>query len=348
MVITVSLDGYTGEIQVDGLTFTAPFTGATYNVKYEVTYDNKTYEFTYTVTVDSTYTATGSEVLSFVEPAQLTNTQACDSNISWLASYEGATGVAKMTATGGWGHFGFKPAQDMSAYANCDYLVVRMYIADGFTGTLWLGGASNCQTSIQTGQWVDYYFPGEKFTTNWVNSATNYYVYSMALVASTACEIYIDEIYTVNVTPVTGNQVLTLFEQAQINLYTVANDSTITWEESYEGATGVAKVTASGSWGFFGFRPAQAMSVYVNCNYVVIRMYIADGFTGTLWFGGANNCLTTVQTGAWVDYYFPAEIFKSNWTNSAADYNIYNMALSFSQAGTFYIDEIFVADTLPA
>lgn len=350
VVITVTLDGYTGDIQVDGLTFTAPFTGATYNVKYEVTYDNKTYEFTYTVTVDSTYTATGSEVLNFAEPAQLTNTQAYDSNISWLASYEGATGVAKMTATGGWGHFGFKPAQDMSAYANCDYLVVRMYIADGFTGTLWLGGASNCQTAIQTGKWVDYYFPGEKFTTNWANSATNYYVYNMALVASTACEIYIDEIYTISITPATGNQVLNFAESAQIGIYTaMENGASIEWVADYESATGVAKVSAQSGWGYFGFKPMQDMSVYENCNYLVVRMYIEDGFSGTFWINNVNTyCQTAVQTGAWVDYYFTGSAFTSNWADCATNYNVWSMSIAFSQAGTFYIDEIFVANELPA
>ena len=110
----------------------------------------------------------------------------------------------------------------------------------------------------------------------------------MALVASSACTIYVDEIYTTNVLPVTDNKILTFIEQPQIDLYTVSKDSTISYLESFEGATGVAKMTATKNWGHFGFKPAQEMSVYADSIYVVMRMYIVK--SGSLWLGGGNNC----------------------------------------------------------
>ncbi len=347
VVITVTLDGYAEAIPVNGLNFTAPFTGATYKVQYEATYDNKTFNFNYTVNVPSAHTATGTEVLSFVEPMQIANTVKEGSSISWLASYEGKTGVAKMTATGSWGHFGFKPAQNMSAYADNYYIVFRMYIKDGFTGRLWLGGGNNCLTAIETGKWVDYYFPAEVFKTKWANFATNYYVYNMALVASTACEFYVDEIFVEGAMP-TGTQVLTLSEKAQLG-FTTAHDSTITWEESYQGATGVAKMSATGTWGHFGFRPLQAMTTYADSEYIVFRMYIASGYTGKLWLGGGNNCLTTIKTNQWLDYYFPADVFNTKWANCTTAYDVYSMALVSSTACTIYIDDIYTTKiTVPA
>ena len=57
---------------------------------------------------------------------------------------------------------------------------------------------------------------------------------------------------------------------------------------------------------------------------------------------------TTVKAGEWVDYYFPADIFKTNWANNATNYDIWSMALSFSKPVTAYIDEIFVATEMPS
>ncbi|MBR2023854.1 MAG: hypothetical protein IJ996_05015, partial [Clostridia bacterium] len=112
-----------------------------------------------------------------------------------------------------------------------------------------------------------------------------------------------------------------------------------------------AKVTTSGSWGFFGIKPMQDMSAYADSQYVVFRMYFVDGFSGSLWFGDVKNCLnaTDIVAGQWVDCYFPAEIFKTNWANWETTYTVNKMCLAFSaNVGTVYIDEVFVADTMPA
>ncbi len=264
--------------------------------------------------------------------------------ISYLDSYEGATGVAKMTATSSWGHFGFQPVNAMDTYADSYYIVFRMYIADGFNGVFWFGGGNNCLTAIETGKWVDYYFPAQVFKKNWANCASNYYVGDMALVANSACELYVDEIYTVNTSAMAENEVNSFSDATQIKSLQ-ANGATLTYQDSYEGATGVVKATATGTWKGIGIKPLQDMSVYADSAYIVFRMYIVS--SGVLWFGGGNNCLTTIKTGEWVDYYFPAQVFKKNWANWTTNYNVDSMALVNSTAFEVYIDNIYTTGTAP-
>ena len=348
VTVTVTTAGYDQAIAVADGKFTAPVTGATYTVKFSVTYNGKTYAFSYETEVQSAYVATGSEVISFAEASQLAYTDTYDSTLTWLQSYEGKTGVVKMDAKN-WGYFGFKPLQDMSAYQGCSYLVIRMYIATpDYSGKLWFGDKDNCMTAVKSGEWVDYYFPGSVFTTNWANCATDYNIWYMAMSVSKAAEVYIDEVFVETVEAET--EVLTFAEETQVTNNTQgAESAVVTWQESYQGKTGVAKVTAPNAWGYFGFKPTHAMAAYDGANYLVIRMYIeTENYGGTLWLGGANNCLTTVKAGEWVDYYFPGETFTTKWANSATAYDIWSMAMSFSQPVTAYIDEIFVASELPS
>ena len=345
--IVITADGYSQAILVANGKFTAPITGVTYTATYNVTYNGSTYQFAYDVEVQSAYVATGAEVISFAEASHLDYTETYDSTLTWLQSYEGKTGVVKMDAKN-WGYFGFKPLQDMSAYAGCSYLVIRMYIATpDYAGTLWLAGEKNCLTEVKSGEWVDYRFPGSVFTTKWANSASSYDIWSMAMSISTAAEIYIDEVYVETVAAETD--VLTFETESQVTDNTVsAENAVITWQEEYQGKTGIAKVSAANSWGYFGFKPTSAMAAYDGAKYLVIRMYIEDGFTGTLWLGGQNNCQTAVKTGEWVDYYFTGETFTTNWANCATSYDVWSMALSFGSPVVAYIDGIFVADELPA
>lgn len=346
VVLNVTLAGYNQTIQVTDSKFVAPITGATYQIEYLVTYDGATYTFTDEVKIASAYTVAKNEVISFAEPIQIEKTQTYDSTIKWVAEYQGKTGVAKFTAKN-WGYFGFQTMQEMSAYANTSALVIRMYIdADGYAGTLWLGGENNCQTPVQVGKWVDYYFPGDIFTKNWAKNATTYDIWTMALSVEQAATIYIDEIFVETITPAKDGEVLTFAEKAQLR-YTVEENSSIEWMESYEGETGVAKMTATTAWGYFGFKPMQDISAYADGQYIVVRMYIADGYAGSLWFGGQKIYEEgTVETGKWADYYFPADIFKTNWAESATKYDVWTMALSFGSACEVYIDSIFVVNQL--
>jgi len=310
--------------------------------------------------IDEIYTVANvpvasNEVNSFSDATQIKSAVKNEnSTITWEESFEGATGVAKVVTSGNWGFLSVKPLQDMSAYADSQYVVFRMYFVDGFSSELWFGNVNNCLniSAITKGEWVNCYFPADVFKTNWAKWTINYDAQNMSLAfRANVGTVYVDEIYTTNVTPVTGNEILTFSEEAQI-CYTVASNSTIVWKESFEGATGVAKVTASyanSNWGYFGFKPMQDMSVYANYEYVVMRMYIENFTSGkNLWFGDGFNCKTAIQTGAWVDYYFPCSSFTKCWENWESSYSISSMSLSANSAYTIYIDEIFVANELPA
>ena len=172
----------------------------------------------------------------------------------------------------------------------------------------------------------------------------------MALVNSTAFEIYIDEIYATGTAP-TGNKVITFDDVTQICSTAKNATSTITWKDSFDGATGVAQIETSGTWGYFGIKPMQDMSVYANCQYIVFRMYFVNSADVVLWFGGANNCQNPedIVVGQWVDCYFPGDKFTTNWANWTTNYTIDSMVLSFSKnVGTVYVDEVFVTNEMPA
>ena len=141
---------------------------------------------------------------------------------------------------------------------------------------------------------------------------------------------------------------MTFSEKEQMKYTVASNGSTITYEESFEGATGVAKVVG-GSWGYFGFKPFQDMSAYEGYEYVVMRMYIAEFTSGkNLWFGDGFNCKTPIQTGAWVDYYFPCSSFTKCWATWEKEYKVGSMSLSANGAYQIYVDEIFVTNEMPA
>ena len=56
--------------------------------------------------------------------------------------------------------------------------------------------------------------------------------------------------------------------------------------------------------------------------------------------------MTEIQTGEWVDYYFPCEHFLDKWANVETAFDIWYNALSF-KSGEIYIDGIFVTNAEP-
>ncbi len=116
------------------------------------------------------------EVLDILTASDITTYSATkNSTITYLPSYEGAKGVAKLQANANWAYFGIKPIQDMSKYENASYLVIRMWVETCQEGKLWLSGYSDkCYTPVQTGKWVDYYFDGAWFLERWANCVNNF------------------------------------------------------------------------------------------------------------------------------------------------------------------------------
>ena len=122
-------------------------------------------------------------------------------SVNYLKTYEGANGVAKITSSGRWVRFNIQPVQEVSAYANYKYLVVRMYIEAKTTPKLTLepqSGAIESITPVKTGEWVDYYFDGATFYNQLGIGWSNYY---SSICANQEGTYYIDQVYMTNSEP---------------------------------------------------------------------------------------------------------------------------------------------------
>ena len=123
--------------------------------------------------------------------------------VEYLANYEGASGVAKITSVSDdrWVRFNVEPMQKTEAYAGYKYLVVRMYIVADVTPNLWLepsGNAVYTTTTVETGKWVNYYLDGEVFYNQLVEGWGSYY---SSICLNQKGTFYIDQIYMTNLEP---------------------------------------------------------------------------------------------------------------------------------------------------
>ena len=282
-----------------------------------------------------------SDVATYTVPLSDNNQSTC--TVDFIPEYKDATGVVKFNSPASWSYFRFKPVQDVSNFANARYLVIRMYIEDGYTGTLWFANTSGkCYTPVQTGKWVNYYFDGEFFLQQWANSIDGF-ERKHHLCANKAGVFYIDEIYVEST--IDENEVLDIKTQVDVdNFIKTSGSITTEYLTDYKEENGVVKFTATATWPYFGFKPVQDMSNFTGAKYLVIRMYIENGFTGSLWFAMTNGkCSTTIETGKWVDYYFDGAFFLEKWANSRSDsFSATAHGLNPSNKGTFYISNIFV------
>lgn len=142
------------------------------------------------------------------------------------------------------------------------------------------------------------------------------------------------------------NEVLD-FAGANDMVYNTTNEGDVTgveYVENYQGANGVLKVTAK-NWGRVGFDPVQAMDAYAGYKYLVIRMWADTTATDAFVYIDETNVgtsMTTLKTGRWINYYFDAETFRTQW----ADLGNYFSSMAFNRAGTYYIDKIYVTNDM--
>ena len=136
--------------------------------------------------------------------------------LEWLASYQGETGVVKFTngATDwdtAWCLNGIKPLFGKTHYAQCDYLVLRLYSSEKAWMNFAVEGDSaadkeyiNFQTNGEG--WADYYVPIDGFLGKWDMFGTS------ILWSTHARELYLSEIRAVKkaeiTSQITGNQAL--------------------------------------------------------------------------------------------------------------------------------------------
>ncbi|MBR7141347.1 MAG: hypothetical protein IKD03_04315, partial [Clostridia bacterium] len=162
-----------------GAKFIAAYAG-TYVVTYTVNYNDKGYDYTDEVVVVND-APKANEVLSFSSADELVKVDMGVNNITfteeWLAEFEGETGVVKFNFSGGdWPYMGFGTNQDMSAYADYDYLTVTFYAPSAGNSIKYLKLGANTEkdtwpigyeSTIEKDKWHTYVFDITVFKNHW-------------------------------------------------------------------------------------------------------------------------------------------------------------------------------------
>ena len=354
------------------------------------------------------------------------------SNNVWASivdSFEGESGVLKVTYTQNWPSISFYPEQSMSAYADYDYLVVRAYFVSGANQTKYmvLGNDGNkfypvgYDATLEYDKWVDYKFQIKPFLAHWKDGSLNtniarlwmesaqngvggaFYIadiwvekceHSLSLVeeraatclatgtkahysCSTCGQLFSDaegatKIDTPEVIPAGGHSyddnktcsvcghvstdklsVVTIDDSSDTSkIFATANKVSVSYVESYEGETGVVKVSYTHDWPSISFKPELTMSEYAEYNYIIVRAYFCNDSNPTKYMALGNatpvsrpeGYNSSVAYGQWVDYKFDITPFLTHWTDGTLNTNIARlwMEATNTQSGTFYIAGIWV------
>lgn len=253
------------------------------------------------------------------------------SEIGFLSEFQGASGVAKITSAN-WGRWSFTPIQPMENYDEYAYLVARIWVETEATdGFLYIKETSSKSLStMQTGRWIDYYFSGETFKSQWTDIASYY----SSMATNRAGTYYIDKIYMTN-----EFKLIDFAHSADLaSAKNKVDLNSLEYVDEYQGAKGVLKVDAK-HWGCLGFTPIMLLDNYSVYKYIVIRMNAS--VSCNLQIAQNNGTpLNLPVANEWTDVYFNASAFVNQWKDSGNYYS----ALIFKSAGIFYIDKIYAAN----
>lgn len=267
-------------------------------------------------------------------------------SIEFVDSFQGATGVMKVTMSARWGKFMIKPIQDLGVYENYEYVVIRMWVdsdetknADFYT---YLARRSADQIEVKSynpvelGCWIDYYYKAQNFVEQWKEGWNSYYS-AVSLSRKSTC--YIDKVYVTNIYKPDGVEVNN-FDTAPNNLITIGG-STTEYLPEYQGASGVLKVYAP-NWSITYFPPVRSIHDYVGYTHVVFRVW-ADTTTCGINLNNDGldypvNIKKASVANQWYDYYFTFEDFKQAWSRGDS----YKGFLMFNSGGTIYIDSVYM------
>ena len=252
----------------------------------------------------------------------------------------------------------------MSAYADYDYLVVRAYVPNEGSNvvtkfSLNLGAGAHQLTVSEYNQWVDYKFKIDTFVTDWENRdglyclAPNWegegclYIADIHVEKDANKPVYDDVTETVD-----ADEVLDFDEAHDLEQMAVSRRydqvTGFEWLESYEGETGVVKISYHDDGPAFTFNAAQAMSAYENYDYLVVKMYVPStnkhlNFSinqQDLFFKVADG---TLVQDAWAEYKFPMYLFKNNWNADGTPNKGFITFWGELVYGEIYISDIYVA-----
>ena len=350
----------------------------------------------YTVTVGVEANVQDNEVISFDRESDKNNFLTPSLNVTytstWLEEYQGETGVMQYSYKGSnkYPNFTFTPLQSLDKYADYSYIAFRMYVSSTGAGkpisvTMYSDVANNLTgtvTSIVYDKWVDYVFDATRFKTEWNSASVQPYQVWFRTNASSASDVgtvYISNIYMTNEIPqpenpnpptqpenpdlpeVSSASEVISFDSAEdisrLYMGVNVNGPQITWLESYEGETGVAKMSwTAKQWPYLYFLPKQAMSAYAEYDKIVFRMYFPDAGNKIMFvkmFNDSNSVspegyFEFVEYNKWIDFTFDATRFKAEWTagNDFTSYPDLNRfwfkSSSSSGAGEFYIANIYM------
>lgn len=292
------------------------------------------------VSKDFTLQVRGENVVQdFKYASDMALTQTSGFTATWLETYEGANGVAKITSNNAYGYFSIKALCDLDTYSDCSHIVVRYFIpsTSTVTGSFFFGESGQSAFAPVVGKWATTVISYELFNAGWSKGT----IYSTAIAGTLNGEMYIDSVIGISSTKATGSEYAPIRTVADVDFIDTYY-SNKAYVDDYQGATGVVAITLTGgNWGGFVIKPQQEASVYAGADYVVVRMYAEQAVT-SIWFnnGGSDTqaplLAKSITAGSWVEYLIKAD--DIDFTK--------NVRLSFNSTGKVYIDEAYVTETV--
>ena len=273
---------------------------------------------------------------------------------TWLESYEGAAGVLKVTQNdfgfvGADGTISWQPAFDAAAYKGATGLKFRMKLEGANWYQLTAFATGNAANAIiyrdqqSTDGWVDFVWN--------IDVKENYDIlkgmYFIFWFSESTGVAYIDSITAVFPEPSTEPEGTWYgFSSADSASNLVLGKANTSWLESYEGASGVIKLSAFNDYPFYGYdygvtwQPVSNAAAYEGATGLKFRVR-CDGTTGyQLVVCAYGTVLKQLYDGhtqdGWVEFIWDIDV--------AANYDalkgMYFITSCWGNTGAIYIDSI--------
>ena len=277
-------------------------------------------------------------------------------DVTWLAEEDGATGVLKVyTNTSGESYFNnksmWRAVFDEAHYAEYDYLVFRMKTdRPGSVFQMINEGVSVLpEIAIVSAEWTEYYVSMQEVKTQFSGYRDNatFRIWN----GEGAYTIYIDSIRVMKTVKESTDGIWYGFDEADCTIGASIDDnagrtSALTWKPEVDGETGVLVYTSTtGAGRFFHSRSVwnaeHEKEYYAGYTKVVFRMKadVEGCVFGFYVNGGSEYSGITVGT-EWADYEFDITNLYNEYEGFNGNHLFY--VANPSTGFTFYIDSISV------
>ena len=265
-------------------------------------------------------------VLNFDKADQLANlyvygSKAGTTSVEWVESYEGATGVAKISHTDAWPWFAFNPVHEMSKYTKYDRITFRVFVPDDANAIQYMklgNGTGSDQfpigdgNTVVKGEWHDYVIDATYFVNNWNftdqqknriwfkagTDASAFYVDSIMMSSSTDFDTVVLNDYATLDATTAANYKGFAAGATYVDAAAVAADNTLPAIPA--GEDGYAKITANtNSWGVIEFRvsPTATYEQFAVADYIEFKYYAPGEGNRKIYVH--NEPVTTATAGEW-------------------------------------------------